>query len=414
MATSVLQIQELCDYIVDFLHNSPGSLKACALVSRALASSAQYHLFYEVRFGNGIKWNDGGACHRFCAIIASSPHLGPLVQRIQASFTPDVLGQLCELKLPNLRDLVLFRPLKDNIRATNSTCVAYAARLLSFPSIRHVKLQDLVLGDIDNVAQLFQHCTTSLDSLALYHVGVSVNAALSPTPPYYRRTLTLDSLALYQAGVDPAFSTTYSHGTKLKIKTLSFDSLTSNGMWLVHFLVPFNLQELEEVNLGTVSSFLLELLRSSRQSLRKLRLYAQEVNPKYTQSPMSPAIFAQLPSLTHLAIGSLGEELEDVETLLGGLPTPHGVTHLRIEIMTRPPEDRLRQLGVVCAGIGCTVEVILRRFMSRGLNMGDMMAVVRTAFVEVDERERLLVAVDSSEYIPSSFRAQLAQDSPDT
>ncbi|KAF7373952.1 hypothetical protein MSAN_00607700 [Mycena sanguinolenta] len=367
-ASSVLQIQELCDYIVDFLYNNPASLKVCALLSRPLVSSAQYHLFYEVRFGNGIKWNDGGASRRFCAIMKSSPHLLPLIQRMQASFTPDVLGQLCDLELPNLRDVVLFRPIKDNIRVPNSTSVAYAARLISFPSIRHVKLQDLVL-EIDNVAQLFQHCNPAFNSLSVSHINVS---AFSATGTHSRRA-------------------------KQKIKTLSFDSLMPTGSthtWLVHFLTLFNFEELEELNLGTVSPALLKLLHSSRQSIRKLQIYAQEVNLTYTRSPLSPAILAQLPFLTNLSIGSLGTELKDVETLLGGLPTPNGVKHLRIEIMTWPHEDRLRELGKTCASMSCTIEVALRQPISRGLNKGDIMALVRTAFLEVNERGRLLVAAD--------------------
>jgi hypothetical protein len=44
---SVLEIQEFCDYLVDFLYSSPRGLR-CALVSPSLVSSAQYHLFYEI------------------------------------------------------------------------------------------------------------------------------------------------------------------------------------------------------------------------------------------------------------------------------------------------------------------------------------------------------------------------------
>ncbi|KAJ6468913.1 hypothetical protein C8R45DRAFT_1017830 [Mycena sanguinolenta] len=359
-ASSVLQIQELCDYIVDFLHRNSGALKVCALVSRPLVSSAQYHLFYEVRFGNGIKWNDGGATRRFCAIMRSSSHLRPFVQKIQASFTPDVLRHLCELVLPNLRELVLFRPIKDNIRVPNSTSVVYAALLISLPSIRYVKLQDLVL-EIDNVAQLFEHCNPAFNALSVSHLNVST---FSATGMHSRRN-------------------------KLKIKTLNFDSLMSTGSthtWLVHFLTPFDFEELEELNLGTVSPALLKILHSSRQSIRKLQIYAQEVNLTYTQSPLSPAILAQLPALTHLTIGSLGTELKDVDTLLGGLPTPNGLKHLRIEIMTWPRENDLRELGKACASIGCTIEVFLRQSISRGLDRGDIMALVRSAFLEVSER----------------------------
>ncbi|KAJ6480326.1 hypothetical protein C8R45DRAFT_1216068 [Mycena sanguinolenta] len=252
--SSVFQIQELCDYIVDFLHRNSRALKGCALVSRPLVSSAQYHLFSDVRFGNGVKWNDGGATRRFCVIMRSSPHLRPFVQRIRASFTPDVLRQLCELELPNLRDLMLFRPIMDRIIVPNSTSVAYAApsNIISIHSPREAP-------------------------------GSGIGDRQSGT---------------------------------------AFSAFT------------------------------------------------------YTRNPLSPAIFAHLPALTHLTIASLGTELK------------------KIEIMTWPPEDDLRELGKACASIGCTIEVILRQSIGRRFNKGNMMACVRTAFVEVNERGRLLVAAE--------------------
>lgn len=120
------------------------------------------------------------------------------------------------------------------------------------------------------------------------------------------------------------------------------------------------------------------------------------VNPKYTKSPIPPTVLASLLALTSLTIGSLGDELQDVETLLDGLPPTNRLALLRIDVMTRPREEGLRQLGAACAsmGTGCTVEVNLWRFMSGGLGAGDMASVVRTAFVELDGRGRLVVRVD--------------------
>ncbi|KAJ7855600.1 hypothetical protein B0H14DRAFT_3865187 [Mycena olivaceomarginata] len=364
--TSVLEIQELCDYIVDFLYSSPRDLKHCALVSPSLVSSAQYHLFHEIQFGNGVKWNDGGACRRFCAIIKASPHLAPLVHRIRACFTPEVLGQLCEVELPNLRDLMLFRVLKDNL----VTAVPEAALLVGFPSIRNIKLQDLVFAVIDDVGHLFQHCTPALDSIALSHIRVQSLAS----------TLT-------------AYS---SPRIRLKIKALNFDSIMFNGgNWLLHHSLPFDLSALEELDLGgALSPSWLKILEQSRLSLRKLRIYAQDIiNPKYTKNPIPATFIAQLPVLADLTIGSLGEELEDVETILEGLPPTNRLTRLTIDIMTRPREERLRPLGAACANMGCTVEVNLWRFMGAGLSPEDMAALVRAAFADLHERGRLVVRV---------------------
>jgi hypothetical protein len=64
--------------------------------------------------------------------------------------------------------------------------------------------------------------------------------------------------------------------------------------------------------------------RSSKPALRRDTPQESEdiINPKYTKNPIPATFIAQLPVLADLTIGSLGEELEDVKTLLEGLP-PH-------------------------------------------------------------------------------------------
>ncbi|KAJ6574309.1 hypothetical protein B0H19DRAFT_1124166 [Mycena capillaripes] len=47
-APPALEIQEICDYICDFLHESPADLRACSLVSPLFTSSAQHHLFHVI------------------------------------------------------------------------------------------------------------------------------------------------------------------------------------------------------------------------------------------------------------------------------------------------------------------------------------------------------------------------------
>jgi hypothetical protein len=132
------------------------------------------------------------------------------------------------------------------------------------------------------------------------------------------------------------------------------------------------------------------------------------INPKYTKNPIPATFIAQLPVLADLTIGSLGEELEDVETILEGLPPTNRLTRLTIDIMTRPREERLRPLGAACANMGCTVEVNLWRFMGAGLSPEDMAALVRAAFADLHERGRLVVRVRvDGGGKPVSFHAQL-------
>jgi hypothetical protein len=53
---------EITNAIIDFLHDSPGSLKCCSLVGRSCVSRSRYHLFYEICLrGEGFSW-DHVAC----------------------------------------------------------------------------------------------------------------------------------------------------------------------------------------------------------------------------------------------------------------------------------------------------------------------------------------------------------------
>ncbi|KAJ7321654.1 hypothetical protein DFH08DRAFT_818516 [Mycena albidolilacea] len=265
-------------------------------------------------------------CHHSSLLASRASHSpDPSISYL----TPEVLGQLCKVDLPNLRDLVLFWPLKDNL----VTAVPQAALLMVFLSIRHIKLQDLVFPTVDNVGYFFQHCTPVLNSLALLQIRTEPLAS----------TLT-------------AYS---SPRRRLKIKVLNFDSIMlSGGNWLLHDSLPFDLSTLEELDLGgALSPSWLKILEQNSLSLRKLRIYAQDIiNPKYTKNPIPATFIVQLPVLADLTIGSLGEELEDVETLLEGLPATNSLTQLTIDIMTQPCEERLRPLGESVAVYGSGID----------------------------------------------------------
>jgi len=47
--------RETLDYIVDFLHDEPETLKACCLASKSWVPRTRKHLFSEIAFGSGAK-----------------------------------------------------------------------------------------------------------------------------------------------------------------------------------------------------------------------------------------------------------------------------------------------------------------------------------------------------------------------
>ncbi|KAK7017712.1 hypothetical protein R3P38DRAFT_2539992 [Favolaschia claudopus] len=362
-ARSPFEVQELCDYMVDFLHDDPATLKTCALICTSMVSSAQHHLFHEVQFGNGVKWRDGGACKRFCELITSSPHLAPLVCRVRACFTPEVLGRLGEVELPNLRYLALFRPLKDNLA---SKPIQEAASLICRRPIQDLKLQDLAIQSMEDFIGLFQHRVDDLDKLTLSSIHVHF---------------------IENAPVDNPLRT-----PKPKLKGLSYNSVMFSHSWLADASFPFDLTALEEMDIGgAMTETWRRMLDVNRLSLRKFWINAQEVNTKFTKTPVPATLLARLPALQVLTIGSLGEELNDVEILLDGIPPRHQLQLVRLMLMTRPREDMLQHLGTAFMRFGCDVEVALQPFYSPDSNKDDMVNLVKSALRELAEQGRLSV-----------------------
>ncbi|KAJ7178235.1 hypothetical protein C8R46DRAFT_1346439 [Mycena filopes] len=80
MAVSLIP-QELVDLIVDNLHDDLTSLKSCALSARAFVASSRIHIFNRVEIKPPLDRSSTSQnpCQRFCALLASSPDIAPLV-----------------------------------------------------------------------------------------------------------------------------------------------------------------------------------------------------------------------------------------------------------------------------------------------------------------------------------------------
>ncbi|KAJ6526204.1 hypothetical protein B0H10DRAFT_2450723 [Mycena sp. CBHHK59/15] len=375
-ASAVIQMQELCDYIADFLHESSWDLRTCALVSPTLTSAAQRHLFHDVIFNRGCLdiddvsnlggYDEAGACRRFCSVLKTSPHLIPLVRRLRTSFEHAVLSQLGEIEFPNVRAVVLHR---RSGGPTDDASLTLAAHLIGSPSLHRVGLYSPMFHSIGDVGRLFQNCTPALNSIVLHHVSVDERRPASESD---------------------------ARNTCLKIRTLRWKTLFDQEPdWLLDPQCPFDLSGLTDFEYGaTLTPAILKLLRSSRLSLRRLRIDAQyAVNSDYTDDAQV-ALLAQFPALTHLTIASTGKQLRDVETLLAGLLPANRIASLTIELMKvrQLQADAMRQLGATCASMSCTVVVHVRRTAS-GADGAGLASLVRSAFAEVLGRGKLQVTV---------------------
>lgn len=108
---------ELYDYIIDFLHDDHGALRACSLVCRSWLPASRSHLFYHLAL-------DCRVPRRIFAAICSSPHLASYVNKlsVQDSYrrswiSEDILFLILLEKLTYLRELEFNLPTPDPLNA---------------------------------------------------------------------------------------------------------------------------------------------------------------------------------------------------------------------------------------------------------------------------------------------------------
>ncbi|KAJ7128683.1 hypothetical protein C8R44DRAFT_778503 [Mycena epipterygia] len=186
--TAVLETHELCDHIIDFLHDSEEDLQSCALVSHAFTFPAQRHLFQEVSLVNPLTPGTKAAT-RLREIMDIAPHLRHLVRRASAAINVDILTQLTNMHLTHLNHLTLLNMSPGSV---GIPALSVARDLLVIPSL-HTLVIDAGFPSRAGLNLLFARCTPSLRSLDLRYVTFfsgSENAEPSVEEPGPRTQIT--------------------------------------------------------------------------------------------------------------------------------------------------------------------------------------------------------------------------------
>ncbi|KAJ7143601.1 hypothetical protein C8R43DRAFT_570014 [Mycena crocata] len=127
----MIQVQELVDLTIDFLHDSPEDLKRCSLVCRSWLDTAQYHLFAYFALENE------GECERLRDILEESPHLLRLITHISIAFPSRVAtlayGALSKIHFTHLRQLTIFT-------LPSETTMSALQNLVAIPSVAHIRV----------------------------------------------------------------------------------------------------------------------------------------------------------------------------------------------------------------------------------------------------------------------------------
>lgn len=250
MTFPALEVQEICDYICDFLHESPADLRAIALVSLVFTSSAQHHLFHVMDLTSG-GWYTSQATRatRMCRILHNSPHLIRFIRRLSINFEQDGLVQLAQVHLTHVETIVLGT---SRTQCPPKSALSLAAPLIAAPSVRSIQLLSIVFQDLDSLCILFHQRTSFFDQISLDNVDV------------VDRT--------------PAILIAEGSRTLQKIMVKGFEIQQSRDPgWLVHPLCPFDLSTLTDIGIWCATSpGIITIMDSARSSLHSLRIDARK------------------------------------------------------------------------------------------------------------------------------------------
>ncbi|KAJ7110582.1 hypothetical protein C8R44DRAFT_800256, partial [Mycena epipterygia] len=342
----VLQLQEVCDHIMEHLYESPTALKACSLVCFIWTSSSQRLLFRDIIFHRRVvdiytlsttaEVDEAAACRRFCTVLKASPRLLSFVRRLRTSLQEEMVTQLSTVKFPNLQEIVLHRG-----GVTDESSSMAVAKIISLPSIRRVGLVFPFFRTVYDFARLFQHSTPRLESLFLHEIGF-MSFLQDRTPPAPPRP----------------------------IKQLHLSSYTTSK-WIHDPLCPFDFSTLEyvECKRGFLNDADAVILDLSRSTLTRLNINPRVYHANHDFSKPRSASLARFAALTHLQISASCHDLTDIESLVRSLPPSNCLENLVLDIMyfeRLDPQKRLsnlRNLGTALAGVSLPalrrIEIVL-------------------------------------------------------
>ncbi|KAJ7488440.1 hypothetical protein FB451DRAFT_1529829 [Mycena latifolia] len=220
-----LDIAEILDYCIDFLHDSILDLRACALVSRIWVSPAQSHIFREISIG--AKHRDPAAnkhlWERLQDILESSPHLVAHIHQLDLRprfLSREILTAACNFPFTQLRSVSIL-PFRLDYRDPGAF-----EQLLSHPTLRRARIM-CSFDDPASLPQVFARCPPGLRHIEL-QCGPTVSYTLSSTLRPPSSLVPLQSLRLT---APPA-------GHRL-------------GDWLTHDYLPFDFSGLKVLSLTT-------------------------------------------------------------------------------------------------------------------------------------------------------------------
>lgn len=166
VASQVLNIQELLDYTLDYLSNSPTDLISCALVAKAWVSPAQRHIYRHLDLTPDDSAYHEVKFHQVCHTLENNPHLIPLVRRVSVPLNSCALTDVTCVPFTHLADFRLECTSYPWATRAQLNTVSPLQKLLRLPCLRRVMLWGY-LEPISIIDEYFYLCSPNIRQLLL-------------------------------------------------------------------------------------------------------------------------------------------------------------------------------------------------------------------------------------------------------
>ncbi|KAJ7127633.1 hypothetical protein C8R44DRAFT_979329 [Mycena epipterygia] len=168
VASYALGIQELVDYIIDHLSDSPYDLLSCALVAKSWIYCAQRHIYHHL----DLTPDDSGCdeaeikVHRLMHTLQKAPYLVPLIRAVSVPLNSPALTDLACVPFTRLTEFRLECTSYPWAAPAHAEVIPPLQAILRLPSLRRVVLWGY-LEPISIIDELFDGCSPNIQHLRL-------------------------------------------------------------------------------------------------------------------------------------------------------------------------------------------------------------------------------------------------------
>ncbi|KAF8134099.1 hypothetical protein K438DRAFT_805057 [Mycena galopus ATCC 62051] len=359
--TSIFNIQELVDLIIDFLAPSRSDLYASALVSAAWVSRSQYHIFGGVKLNFVPEWNE---------VLGASSRLVSLVHKVELHLDLVSLESFNKRNWVNLEE-VAFRGAGPDLNAEISS-IPLVQKILRLPRLCRVDIS----GDFhsyDTITGYFEDCSQRIHTLLLSARLCSTSDGV-PRMPYEPGSHRTGRINLSHIGISVDFY-----------------------RWIVCTQCPFNISRVNSIDVweSEWTRFQLEL-GPHLASLKSLTLL--DITRNQVDVSMFPAL-----EILHVWINSITDGIPQLGTTLSRLPSTNKLRTLALSFWVNPlyHADQLVQFDQRVTGLSTVASLNRVEILSTPWLPGDQLETVRPLFPTLAASHRLFLTASERDLLSS-------------